>query len=223
MALILKENEIHRVRLKRWIELEEIKESIKEAVEIGSSDVIEHLLDYISTASGLDYSDDFWLDSVDALVRLQKLNAPKEFPIFRVTNKPNNVISFHYEGREWFFWVNLFASKYGWTIEYISELDVDHAVALLQEIVYDDTNDKEFMWILSDVAYSYDKKGKGTLKPFKKPDWMRSAARIAQPQKVRIRKDLLPVGNVINADEIKRIYSKSKEEGSGDSSEGTEP
>lgn len=214
MSLTLKGRELHRVKLREWIELESIKEQAKEAVESGSDGIVDCVLSYVSTASGFDYKDEFWLETVEAMTLLQKLNAPKEFPIFRVHKKPNSVTEFHYEGREWYFWVNLFAKAYGWTIEYISDLDIDYAIALLQEIVYDDLNEKEYMWILSEVSYEYDKRGKGKLRKFNRPEWLRSAAQIKEPKKVRIRKDLLPVGNVISAEEIQRAYKK--EEGISD-------
>lgn len=204
--ILLQGNEIHRVKLKRWIELEDIKEKVSDAVGTHSDEVIDYILKYVSTASGLDYSNAFWIDTIEALTELQALNVPKQFPILKVQQKPKNVLDFHYEGREWYFWLNLFAAAYGWTVEYIENLDIDDAIALLQEIVYDEVSDKEWNWMLSDVAYEYDKHGKGKLREFKKPPWIKAASKIKEPMKVKIRKDLMPVGNVISADEIKRNF-----------------
>jgi hypothetical protein len=65
----------------------------------------------------------------------------------------------------------------------------------VQEILIDDQMRREWEYSLSQVAYKYDKRGKGELVPLKRPGWMLASG---GPPKSKILKKLLPVGNIID-------------------------
>jgi len=50
----------------------------------------------------------------------------------------------------------MLAKNYGWTLEYVSMLQVEEALAKIQEILVDEQLEHEFFYGLSEVAYSYD-------------------------------------------------------------------
>ena len=106
-----------------------------------------------------------------------------------------------YEGRTWYSWVHDLAHAYGWSMEYIAELDIDDASSLLQELIIDDQLEKEFYWMTSEIAYPYNESSKKSeFKPLDRPIWMRDEIRSikeGKDQTVRILKEHLPVGNII--------------------------
>lgn len=111
-------------------------------------------------------------------------DAPKE------SQKP---APWDYEGRSWFYWSNLFAKAYGWSLEYISELEVNDAFALIQEILTDEQLDKEFTYGLSEIAYPYNSSTKKSVfKPMPRPYWMKED--IKPLKKFKYARSLLPMG-----------------------------
>lgn len=182
---------------RKWIDLESCKKSITEAVE--GSEFPDRVLDYLSTAFG----DKGWDKKpyktlVSSMVEgFQKFNPDDSLPILHAP-KSNRDSDAEYKGRTWSYFSHLLARSYGWTLEYIAELDVNEALGHIQEILTKEYLDQEFQHSLSEVAYVYNKSTKKSdYKPIPKPYWMRP---IAKPiKKFRIKRSLLPVGYVIDS------------------------
>jgi len=109
-----------------------------------------------------------------------------------------------YEERTWYVWLHLLAKEYGWDVEYIAELDVDNALALIQEISLQDQFQREWEWSLSEVAYEYDKGSKKSkLRALPRPPWMSMGSRsyqksLEQPAKqIKMKRIFMPVGIII--------------------------
>lgn len=126
-------------------------------------------------------------------------SSPKiEIPIVKDAPSGRKPVSWDYPERGFNRYINILAGKYGWSIEYISELEVSQAFALIQEILTDEFLEQEFYYSLSDVAYPYNKSTKkSTYKPMDKPYWMRAAS-AEKPKRIKIRRDTLPVGRVVD-------------------------
>jgi len=194
-----------RATLYEWLQIEEIKENLFSAVEDRRNDeFLDHLYLYLSTAvdKEKDWSDIPWIKLRDLFVETEEANAPtKPFPILfsRKDNKPG----WGYVGRTWYFWLNIFAYNYGWKIEYIKQLDIDDAIALLQEILLDEQRNRDFIWSTAEVAYEYNANTKKSkFNALDKPDWMGIGFSIDKEEpnekKIKIRRDFLPVGRIVS-------------------------
>lgn len=107
---------------------------------------------------------------------------------------------------------HILAKAYGWSLEYIANLPVLEAMAKLQEIMTEEQLEKEFLWSTSQNAFEYDQKTKMShFKKLPRPYWMLPKAKPLP--KIKMRKDLVPMGNVIKLDEN---YGKQKSEPVGD-------
>jgi len=195
-----KEYEVDRARLRRWLQLEDIREKTLEATDRKDrSGFIASIYSYLSVAFSveIDFSILPWYEVVDAYADLTHLNSPSiELP-FLLTQVPKEEIPWSYEGRTWYLWSHLLAESYGWSLEYIAEMDIDDALALIQEIKTSDQLEKEWDWLLSDRAVSYNKQGKAKSVDYPRPDWMTGRFAPLVPEKTKIKKSMLPVGNVL--------------------------
>ena len=199
-----------RKKLREWLALEDYISDIAEAAEAQDIDgFLNPLYSYVSAAVGLavdEVETAFAIDVIDCLEVCISTNIPNsKLPVLRGSGKagkkPVSIPVWEYRGRQWYFWLNTLASAYGWEIDYIAELDVDDAYALYQEIVVDEQLRREWEWGLSEIAYPYDKATKtNKFKEYPRPQWMQgqSQAVFKPAEKVKIRKDFLPVGNVIS-------------------------
>lgn len=174
-------------------------------------DVYKTMIEFIETASILEspieWDKVFWGDFVNVYSKAVMENLPRlRFPILEENKKEIIRFPWEYQGRAWFFWLNLFASNYGWSEESVSEMDIDSALGLYQEILVDSQFQKEWEWSLSEIAFPYNSSTKKQeYKPLARPNWMLPETPKELP-KVKIRRDMLPVGNIIDvqADEQKR-------------------
>jgi hypothetical protein len=97
----------------------------------------------------------------------------------------------------------MLSEAYSWSLEYVAELDIDDAIALLQEIATSEQTQREWEWMLSENSISYDKRsGKGSFQKLRRPDWMdRKKApekkRHTLGDKIPMKKSMMPVGNVV--------------------------
>jgi len=98
------------------------------------------------------------------------------------------------------------AKSYGWNVEYIAQLDVDDALALVQEISLEEQFDKEWSYSLSEVAYEYDTASKKSkLRTLPRPSWMNVATQAVKEKiesgqttrQVHIPKSFIPPGIVV--------------------------
>jgi hypothetical protein len=98
-----------------------------------------------------------------------------------------------YPKRTIYLYSHIIAKHYGWKISDIEKLDVDYALALLQEILTDEQLDREFLWSMSENSYIYDAKTKsGKPNPLERPYWM--LEKVQEPRKVTIPASMLPAG-----------------------------
>lgn len=192
------EHEITRPRLKKWLELQELQAKVIEAVATRNN-VAKHIVSYVATA--LNIPNDkletcSWMEVAHAyLMVISSVEINHDFPILNSRSKSKEE-AWDYDGRTFFIWAHLLAKEYGWTLEYIAELEVESAIALMQEIAVADQLQKEWEWICSEIAYQ----SKDGFKELPRPDWMKySKAKMAIP-KVKIRKDMMPSGIVLRYD-----------------------
>lgn len=186
-------------RLKKWILLEAQKEKIIKAVGNGN-DFPSELFSYLSTAFGGNYrwyEKADWTLIVEAFYLCISKSPVLELPITLPSNETSKEESWDYPARTWHLYSHLLAKNYGWTLEYISQLQVEEALATIQEIIVDDQLSREFEYGLSEVAYHYDKNTKTSrFVPLPRPHWMRP--KIQPIKKTLIPKGMMPVGNIIS-------------------------
>lgn len=194
--------DVERSTLRQWLQLEDVINRIKEGRSIALD-----IYSYLSIVLGedIDYSKIPWYETAKAFTDAVSINVTRyNFPILRMGTSEVD-FPWDYEGRSFYAWVHLFADNYGWDIEYISNLDIDDAVALVQEISVEDQLHKEWEWSLSERSIKWDKKGKGTFQPLGRPDWMQlpSQQLIDKTEKLKVPVSMIPAGIVtkLGADE----------------------
>lgn len=200
--IVLGKNEytLEKPKLKKWLSLENLRLKLKDSVEKGNSDdFINQYYSLISFALGItreELENLPWIDVAVAYIEIVNLQVPDvEFPMLLAKNKGDD--DWNYEGREWYIWLHYLAKNYGWSIEYISDLDVNDAIALLQEILSSEFYAKEWQWGMSELAYTFDKNtNSGKYNPLPKPEWMKTKTIKQELPKVKIRRDFLPSGIV---------------------------
>ena len=199
---------VNRATLYKWLQIEEIKENLFSAVEEKRhDDFLNHLSQYLLTTTDTEkaWLELPWIEIRDLFLSIEEINAPtKPFPILS-SNKGDDS-AWGYEGRNWYFWLNLFSYNYGWNIDYVKQLDIDDAIGLLQEILLIEQREKDFIWTTTEVAYEYNAKTKKSrLKLLDRPEWMRKGfkADTSEPRKkkTRIRRDFLPIGRIVSWDD----------------------
>lgn len=196
-----KEYLISRLKLREWLKLEDNRIRIKEATE--SKDIegfSESVYSYISVAVDItrEELDNLpWYNAINIFDAIQGMNNPKyEFPLLESKTKSQKV-KWDYEERTWYIWSNNLASHYGWSLEYIAELEIDDAIGLLQEILVNDQLEKEWQWGLSELAYSYNTiTKKSEFKELPRPDWM-DGKELKELKPTKILKSMMPVGQVM--------------------------
>jgi hypothetical protein len=189
-------------KLRKWAKLQSIHEEISSAADKGNLiEMANNIAKYISYALDISVSilDDVpWIEAARAFYDIHQENVPNEKFKILVPAKDIKKVSFDYDDRPWYVWVDTLASRYGWSIEYIADLEVESAIALLQEIDYTEQLKREWDWSLSELAYPYNEHiKKSEFKPMPRPEWMQDHIEYKEPEKLKIRKDLLPVGNII--------------------------
>lgn len=179
---------------KKYLELESLKKNLVEAT--GSSEFPDRVFAYLSVASNVS-DKETWETTVFSLLKAFKENQPDgKLPLIKDVPKENGKpVSWDYEGRGWAMWSHMIAKTYGWTSDFIAELDVNEAFGYIQEILTDEQLEMEFQYSLSDVAYPYNRSTKKNhFKPLPRPYWMKVA--IPPIKKMKFRADFLPVGLV---------------------------
>ena len=195
--------EVERAKLRLWFELEDARTKLNEAAGRGDTKAVSlSLCSYLSAASCENielFQEANWEEVAIAFAEINFLNTPQlHLPLFDYQDKAEtNTVSWEYEGRTWYLWVHTLAKAYGWTDEYISALEIETGLALIQETVIDDQLNKEWEWSLTELAYPYDKGSKTSrFNPLPRPDWMGGIAKM--PKKTKILKSMLPVCYIEN-------------------------
>lgn len=194
---------ISRAKFKLWIELEDIREKIFHSIEAENTDDIgTYILLYVSTALSVDVlsiENLPWKEIASAYSIVVAENFNIRLLPFMKSNKKKldeERDVWDYNGRTWYSYSHKMATEYGWSLFDISELDVDDAFSLIQEILVSEQLNKEWEWSLSDKSVGYDE---NTKKPkfieLPRPDWMTPVPK--PPKKVKIPKFMMPVGNII--------------------------
>jgi hypothetical protein len=182
-----------KLSFRKWLDLESQKKNLVEAVEKG--EFPDRMFAFLSTASVPFKENDVWQNTVFSFAEALKIQPDKKIPLLNDSPKDGKPVDWDYDGRSWPYWSHLISKAYGWTLEYIGELDVNEALARVQEILTDDHLDREFVYSLSEIAYPYNKSTKKNhFKPMPRPYWMKPA--VQQMKTERFRKDMLPVGMI---------------------------
>jgi hypothetical protein len=201
---------IDRAKLRQWLLLEDIREKIQLAAEVRDrQEVVTQIYSYLSAAFGIDIDLDkcAWFEVIEVFTQVISLNVPRfDFPL--LTSKlDNQKVAWDYEGRTWYIWVHLLA-RYGWSMEYIANIDIDDALALAQEVAVEDQLEKEWAWGLSDKSTVYDKKGKNAkFKELPRPGWMTKVIDRVE-EGMMFPANMLPVGLIYTWDRDKDETSK---------------
>lgn len=188
-------------KFKQWIRLEELKEKTIQAAKEGSSEFPSYLFDFLSAAFDLNkkwFGYLYWEQSIRLFLLGCKNNYPDtNLPLIKdVSPEKNKKDGWDYDGRRWNMYSHLLAKNYGWTLEYIAKLSVAEALGKIQEILVDNQLEKEFIWVGTELAYSYDKNTQESkFNPLPRPNWMLEKSEA--PKKTKLLKEYLPIGNVI--------------------------
>jgi len=188
-----------RLRLKGWLEGESLREQINESKS--TDEIVNNLYSYLTLIYGEeDWDKKTWEEIEMLYLSGIEINLPKiEFPMLSKSSETLEKSPWEYIERTWYLWVNTLASKYGWSMEYIAELDIDDAIGLMQEIIIDDQLEKEWTWNLSELTYSYDAATKSSNhSEYPRPSWMTDT--IKHPETYKIDKRMMPQGLIIGDD-----------------------
>ena len=212
---------VTRPKLRKWLSIEKIRSEVLESAD--RDKFIDSLFAYLSALLDTEPRDAPWYEVLEAYYLVSIECYPKlDLSILLSGKEKKDKLPdpWDYEARTVYSWIHLLAKTYGWTIEYISELDVDDAFALIQETSLEDQFEKEWQWGLSEISYESDGHGKSKLRPLPRPDWMNIGNRnfqkaVEKPKKVfTMRQDFIPPGVVIyNAEQESKTINT---EGSSD-------
>jgi len=153
-----------------------------------------------------------WYEIIKAYQEVNELNKFEDkdkFALFRVGDpSPSKPVAWDHDERAIILWIHLIADAYKWSKAEIENLWPEEAAALLQEILADDQERREFSYSLSEMAYHYDNNTKKSkFRPLPRPLWMVGGT---DKKLHKIKKSLLPIGNVIYPESDKR-FAEDKE------------
>ena len=186
-----------RPKFKKWLDLEQLKSKIFEAIAKKEDTFPELLISYTAIAFSISNKiakNLHWRYLLFVFLYTSYLCVPsKDLPLLKPSKEKKDKEPWDYDGRSWFMYAHIIARNYGWTMEYIANMNIDHAFAIIQEIITDEQLDREFMWSMSDKSYIYDVKTKsGKPNPLNRPYWMKE--KVAPPKKISIPASMLPMG-----------------------------
>ena len=184
---------VEKPRLKKWIELEQVKAK--------ETDRSKRVYLYLSVFLDLPESEFVtlpWQETISHYIECLTLAKPTiAFPWLSRNDQKKTDYAWDYPERLWYAFSHMIAKTYHWSLEYIADLDLEYGLALLQEILVDQQMNREWEWSLSELAYPYDSHTKtNKFRALPRPAWMQGAADLTV-KKVKIPKSMMPVGNVI--------------------------
>lgn len=188
-------------KLRKYLELEDIKFKLKEAIEARDTNkIVDLIILYVSIAISVSVDEVEsinYKDISNLLISIEDVNKKHiDLPFLLYSGEKREKGTIEYEGRSWWLWAFRFAERFHWSLEYIANLTVEDAMKLYQEYLIDEYENMSWQWMLSERFIGYDtatKKSKAI--PLSKPQWMMGKPK--EVKKVKIRKDMLPVGKVI--------------------------
>lgn len=203
-----KQSSVVRLSLKEWVFTEECRQQLKIAIDRqdveATVSILSSYLSIMFPKEKFNFDKMNWEEVQELYLIGYVKNLPNaKFPILKSDSVSNPV--FDYVGRNWYLWLNMLAKQYGWTREYIEKLEIDDAVGLLQEIMWDEQRQREWEWMQNENAYIFDKQtNRSTFKPYPRPKWMepnkKTQEEAGRPEflKVKIPAFMMPVGLVLN-------------------------
>lgn len=185
---------MRKPKFHKWVTLVGLQKTIQDSVETG--EFPKKVFAYLSLSGRRGEGE--WKNTVLTLADSFRQNhIDIQIPIIKDAPQHGKESDWSYANRDWAYYSHVLAHAYGWSLEYIANLEVEVAFAHIQEVLTSQQLDREFTHALSEVSYHYNKTTKKSdYKPMKRPYWMRP---FMQPlKKVKIRRSLLPVGLVID-------------------------
>ena len=194
-----KEYDLEPSKLRKWLELEDVKFRIYEAVEDKDRDKVVNLIYlYVSTAIGIETNTMLELpyrEVLTAFNEIAKINVIDiDLPFMRIPVREKiEDTGYEYDYRSWWSWANIFSKQFGWSLEYIADLNVNDGLCLYQEYLIDKYHERDWQWMLSERYVGYDEHTNSSkINAYPKPDWIQPKVKPVKPTKIPI--DLLPVG-----------------------------
>lgn len=209
---------VARLKLRDWLRLEDIHADIFDAAEAKNGEQLIHLLySYVSAASSIpveELQSRPWFEITKVYALFYKVNIPNlDFPFLRKRKEKPSIIQkedgWEYEGRGWYMWAHMLAQAYGWNLEYIANMDVDDALALIQEIEVQNQLEREWQWGLSDKSVSYNSETRiAKFVPLHRPEWMEASSKANEIPKVKLKSSEMPMGVILSWDNGKSSQSQ---------------
>jgi hypothetical protein len=184
-------------RFGKFLLAEQIKYDIIKAAKRKEEQFPELVASYLSAAflfPRIIFKNLRWDLSLLLFSLISNKSSPKMgLPLLKPSKQKDEKSPWDYEGRGYALYIHIIASAYGWTEKEVSNLKLDTALALVQEILTDEQLDREFLWGMSEKSYSYNAKTKvGRAIPLDRPYFMQTE--VKAPVKTKILKSLMPVG-----------------------------
>lgn len=188
---------VERARLGLHLQLARLAERFDGAD--GAKEMARAIGDYLSLI-GLETDGATGTEVLVAYAEVRALNNWQwDLPFMREERGPMKPPPYDYPDRNWAWWVHKLSSRYGWSRDEIFDLWPEEAACYLQEIFVSEIDESEARRSLSELAYRYDKGSKRShFIPTPRPAWMVDSG---PPKRYRIRRDMLPVGNVIKLED----------------------
>lgn len=182
-------------RLKAWMDLRQLQD------QVGADTWDSAIVAFLEQVTGWDaavWDQVAWFDALAVYLRILVWLRPNlKLPSMSSKRKDEEKAPWDYSERPWFALFHRLAKFYGWEEAQIAGLEVETALALLQEISVDEQLEREFIYGLSEVAYPYNEATKKSVfRPLPRPEWMQPEAK--PPKKIKVRLDMLPMGNVVD-------------------------
>jgi len=217
---------VTRPKLRKWLSIEKLRTKLTESAEKKDNGFIDYLLSYLSALLGVpavDLEDTPWYEIIEGY-HLSAIECSPKLDLSIISsgkkddNKPEELPDpWEYDERLWYSWCSILSKNFGWTIEYNAELDVDDAIALIQEVELDSQFRKEWEWSLTEIAYKYEKSTKkSVLQKLPRPSWMKRASKFVAKEiqkptpTIRMRPSFVPAGVVLKDDEEQNKTVESK-------------
>lgn len=181
---------VERPHLKKWLQLEQIRSENTDRIKA----IVTYLLVFLGVAED-EIDDQGWVDTLTLYQKSIEITRPVlKLPYLENPDRKANDDPWNYPQRLWYSFAHLLASAYHWTIEVIADLDVDDALAMIQEILIDMQLKREWEYSLTTLAYYPDHKdGASRFHPLPRPAWMMVEQKV---RLVMMPKSIIPVGNV---------------------------
>ena len=211
IALGGREWEITRARLGGFLRLQQARETLLEGVKNEDNrTIVTGLYAFLRVLLTDLTEEEFykapWYEIASAYLSIEGVNIipnKEDYAIIRLAVGKENRVAWHHPERSAIIWVHMIAKAYGWSRDEIFNLWPEEAIGLVMEILADEQYDREFLHALSEVAYEYNKSTKkSSYKPLQRPAWMIFADRDKKRIMTKLRKEWLPVGNVIFPDDV---------------------